>query len=279
MKRPRQAFTLAEMLVSITVLSIIVLSISRLISNVEAFASLAGKRSNCAQQARFLLDRISVDFAQMLRRNDIDYFLKTPVHPQPGNDQIAFFSMVPGYSPSTISPSPISLVGYRISNQGNAERLGKGLPWNGASSGGVPLVFLPQTIGGIWPAATNNDADTDYEIAAPNVFRFEYFYWLRTGMLSETPWDIGIGHTSTDGMRDVVAVSMAIATIDSRTRLLISNAQLTSIATRLTDFTPSADPGTLATQWQEALTTLDDVPASATAGIRIYQRAIRIRDR
>ncbi len=279
MQRSRHAFTLVEMLVSITVLSLIVLSMSRLISNVEAVASFAGKQNDRAQQARLLLDRMSIDFAQMLRRPDIDYCLKTPAHPQPGNDQVAFFSMVPGYSPSTISPSPISLVGYRINAQGNAERLGKGLPWNGASSGGVPLVFLPQTIGGTWPAATNNNADIDYEITGPNVFRLEYFYWLRTGTLSETPWDIVAGHTSIDGMRDVVAVSTVIATIDSRTRTLISNAQLTSIATRLIDFAPSVDPGTLATQWQETLTTLNDVPASAAAGIRIYQRAIPISDR
>ena len=47
-------------------------------------------------QARQLLDRMAIDFDQMLKRSDISYYVKTG-STQPGNDQIAFFSAVPGY--------------------------------------------------------------------------------------------------------------------------------------------------------------------------------------
>ena len=79
----------------------------------------------------------------MLRRSDVDYYLKTPANVQPGNDQIAFYSEVPGYYPSTGAQSPISLVSYRINAQFRTERLGKGLLWNGVSPGSTPLAFLP----------------------------------------------------------------------------------------------------------------------------------------
>ena len=57
-----------------------------------------------------------------------------------GNDQIAFYSGVPGYYPLTGSQSPVSLVAYRVnsnpssSSYNKMERLGKGLVWNGVST-------------------------------------------------------------------------------------------------------------------------------------------------
>ena len=278
MRIPARAFTLVEVLVSLSIVTLIVLSISKLLINAGAWATLMANRTDCTQQARFLLDRMSIDFGQMLWRPDVDCYLKTPAHPQPGNDQITFFSEVPGYSSSATAAGPLSLVGYRINAQGNAERLGKGLPWNGASSG-IPVLFLPQTIGATWPTAVTDAADVDYEVAAPNVFRFEYFYWLRSGALSNVPWDISAGHGSADGMQDVAAISVVIAAIDARSRILLSNTQLTTIAAQLTDFTTANAPGTLAIQWQEALMSQSNFPQPAVAGIRIYQRTFAMAER
>ena len=73
-------------------------------------------------QARQLLDRMAVDFAQMVKRSDVDYYVKSSAASplrhvlQPGNDQIAFYSAVPGYYPPTGSQSPVSLVAYRVYN-------------------------------------------------------------------------------------------------------------------------------------------------------------------
>ena len=61
-----------------------------------------------------------------------------------GNDQIAFYSAVPGYYPPTGLQSPVSLVAYRINSNSNSssynkmERMGKGLIWNGIACGATP---------------------------------------------------------------------------------------------------------------------------------------------
>jgi hypothetical protein len=183
---------------------------------------------------------------------------------------------VPGYYPSTGSQSPISLVSYRINAQNQTERLGKGLLWNGVSTGSAPLAFLPLTIAANWPAATNGAADPDYEIAAGNVFRLEYSYWLTNGDFSATPWDINAGHTAVDGMQDVAAISVAIAAIDPKSKVLLSDTQIATVVARLGDFAPSMGPGALRAQWQSALDAANDMPRSAIIGIRIYQRSFQL---
>ncbi|HWM24828.1 MAG TPA: prepilin-type N-terminal cleavage/methylation domain-containing protein [Chthoniobacterales bacterium] len=273
MRRSDAAFTLVEMLVSMAVLTLIVLSVARLFDNAATLTASGNKRMEADGQARSLLDRLAIDFAQMLRRSDVDYYLKTPAHIQPGNDQIAFYSEVPGYYPSTGSQSPISVVSYRINAQHRMERLGKGLLWNGVSPGSTPMAFLPLTIAATWSAATDDTADSDYEIAAGNVFRLEYFYRLTNGNLSVTPWDTNAGHSAVDGMQDVAAISIAIAAIDPKSRVLLSNTQLASLTARLSDFALSMEPGAMLAQWQEALNATNDMPRSAISGIRIYQRS------
>lgn len=272
MRRSNRAFTLIEILVAIAVLTAIVLSLTRVFNSAATVTASANKRMESDGEARPLLDRIAIDFAQMLRRTDIDYHVKTPTNVQNGNDQIAFYSAVPGYYPPTGSQSPISLVSYRINAQNKAERLGKGLLWNGVSPSSTPLVFLPQTIAASWPAATNDTADADYEIVAANIFRFEYAYWLTNGSLSDTPWDTGAGHTAITGLQDVAAISVAIAVLDPRSRVLLSNAQVSAVAARMNDFAPSMGPGGLLAQWQDALDATQDMPLAAINGIRIYQR-------
>ena len=101
-------------------------------------------------QARQLLDRIAIDFAQMVKRSDVDFLAKGTLAPNSvggpmvGNDQIAFYSAVPGYYPSTGLQSPVSLVAYRVNSTSNKmERLGKGLVWNAVSPTDTPVVFIP----------------------------------------------------------------------------------------------------------------------------------------
>ena len=269
-RRGSRAFTLTEVLVSIAVLALLVLLISRLFNSASALTTAGAKRMDSDGQARPVLDRIAMDFAQMVKRSDVDYYLKSPANTQTGNDQIAFYSVVPGYNAT--SPSPVSLVAYRINAQNQAERMGKGLIWNGDASAGTPVVFLPLTIAATWAAATSNATDADYELIAPNVFRFEYYYVLKNGVLSDTPWDATAGHTTPNGMADVSAVSVAMAAIDPKSRVLLSDTQITTIAGRMNDFAVSMNQGALLAQWQSALDGTTDMPRPAITGIRIYQR-------
>jgi hypothetical protein len=176
-------------------------------------------------QARAVLDRMALDFERMVKRTDVDYYIKQPNNynghgnghgcgrgnnGDKDSDQIAFFSQVPGYYPTALSKqSPICLVAYRV-NQGNAnnnpaygrlERMAKGLGWNAFvnnpnSNDPSPVVFFPQTISSVpsWSAAISNDnsaasRDADYEIIGPEVFRLEYYYVLKNGRITDWPWD------------------------------------------------------------------------------------------
>src|SRR5439155_20957240 len=143
--RGAAGFTLAELLITVGVLILLVLLFTQLLNSTATITTLGYKQMDADSQARQLLDRMAIDFAQMVKRSDVDYYVKSAaITPptgvrnvlQPGNDQIAFYSMVPGYYPSIGSQSPVSLVAYRINSvSGTAafnkmERLGKGLVWN-----------------------------------------------------------------------------------------------------------------------------------------------------
>jgi len=176
-QRHGHGFTLVELLISIVVVTIIVLMVGQLMSNATAVTRTGNKHIDTDTQARIVLDRIAVDFAKMLKRTDIDYYIKAfagyrnpKAHGKGlklktgelGNDQIAFYGEVPGYYPAG-SQSPVSLVAYRIDNKPTSatylqlQRMGKGLLWNGASNGTTstspyPIVF---TTGQIDATCTN----------------------------------------------------------------------------------------------------------------------------
>src|SRR5437588_7387820 len=130
-------FTLAELLVSVGVLVLLVLLATQLLNSAATITTLGHKQMDADSQARQLLDRMAIDFAQMVKRSDVDYYVKSswfatgsPPGPtgvrallQPGNDKIAFYSTVPGYYPSTGSQSPVSLIAYRVNPQNKLERM------------------------------------------------------------------------------------------------------------------------------------------------------------
>jgi len=331
----RAAFTLVELSVTMGVLVLLVFLFTQLLNSAATITILGHKQMDADSQARQLLDRMAIDFAQMVKRPDVDYYLKSlsgaasdcgvcGAHDQDGwtgNDQAAFYSTVPGYYPtptatptaSPIGASPVSLVAYRVNSDPNSssynklERMGKGLAWNGVSTGLTPVVFLPQTIGGglqpaNWPSAVSSIAtDSSYEVIGPQVFRFEYYYLLKgqtaqvgaptptptpnPPIFSDTPWDTRIppGHTNVSGMRDVAAIIADIAVIDPKSKVLVTDAQLARLngadgqAPVLVDYAAGMVPGQLLAQWRAALDANIypnglGLPAQVISGIRVYER-------
>src|SRR5438874_4461159 len=158
----RAAFTLVELLVSMGVLVLLVFLATQLLNSAATITILGHKQMDADSQARQLLDRMAIDFAQMVKRSDIDYYVKSSAIPPPtgvrnllqaGNDTIAFYSTVPGYYPSTGSQSPLSLVAYRVNPQHKLERMGKGLVWNAVSTADTPVVFMPIPVASPIPIA------------------------------------------------------------------------------------------------------------------------------
>ena len=207
------AFTLAEILVTAGVLVLLIFLASQLFKSAATVTTLANKQMDADAQTRQLLDRMAIDFAQMIKRSDVDYYLKSSATPpptgvrnvlQPGNDVIAFYSGVPGYYPSTGSQSPVSLVAYRVNSipasprYNKLERMGKGLVWNAVSTTDTPVVFVPIPLASpiptpelpavmpspkpapAWPSITDSTSNwSDSELIGSQVFRFEYYYLLK----------------------------------------------------------------------------------------------------
>ena len=145
------------------------------------------------------------------------------------------------------------------------ERLGKGLLWNAATPTPPPVVFMPLTISATWSAATSTSAsDPNYELIAPQVFRFEYCYLLTDGNLSITP--------PLNDLSQIAAIIVDIAVIDPKSKVLLTNAQITSLAAQLIDFPTGHPLGWLRTQWQNTLDTNTTLPRPAVSGIRLYER-------
>ena len=131
-------FTLAELLVTMSVLVLLVFLFTQLLNSAATTMTLGNKRMDADSQARQLLDRMAIDFDQMLKRTDVSYYVKTTGNTETGNDQIAFFSAVPGYYSQAGYNSNASLVAYRVNADSTSasynklERMGKGLALNGA---------------------------------------------------------------------------------------------------------------------------------------------------
>src|SRR6266571_4869014 len=67
------AFTIAELLVSIAVLVVLVLLVSRLFSSAATVTTSGNKRMDAEAQIRPLFERMAVDFSQMVKRSDLDF--------------------------------------------------------------------------------------------------------------------------------------------------------------------------------------------------------------
>jgi hypothetical protein len=288
-------FTLAELLVTIGVLVVLMLLFTQLFNSAATVTTLGHKQMDADSGARELLDRMAIDVMNMVKRSDVYYHLKTPTggaNPdcpsaecgtQPGNDEIAFYSNVPGYYPAGSNGSQqgtVSLVGYRINSSATTlgrkmERLGAGLVWNGVSTSNVPS--SPVLFGtALAPWSGTYASSSTLDIVGPHVFRFEYYYLLKNGNLSATPWYTA---STVRGMEDVAAIVTDIAVLDPRGRAILDNSaqvpppndNVTVLAGILSDYNGQA-PGVLLSTWRNAIDANTTLPRAALSGIRLYER-------
>ena len=279
-----RGFTLVELLVSLGVLALLVFFVTSLVNSAATITTLGHKQMDADSQARQFLDRMAVDFAKMVKRNDLDFFAKGTTAPNSvggamaGNDRIAFFSQLPGYYPTgstTTTQSPVSLIAYRVNSDSTnnslynkLERMGKGLVWNAATAD-TPVVFWA-TISTTWSAATSTTTtDAAYDVVGPKVFRFEYCYLRTNGSLVITP---PLDSNGCADLSQIAAIVADMAVIDSKSKVLLTNAQITTIAAGLSDYTAGMTPGQLRTNWQTYLDGITNLPRPAISGIRLYER-------
>ena len=76
-RRGAAAFTLAELVVTVGVLALLVFLFTQLMNSAATVTALAHKQMDADSQTRQLLDRMAIDFAQMVKRSDVDYYVKS----------------------------------------------------------------------------------------------------------------------------------------------------------------------------------------------------------
>jgi hypothetical protein len=260
------AFTLTELLVTMTVLILLMFVVLRLVSSTTDLVTLGQKHLDADSQARAVLDRIAVDVSAMIKRTDVDYYFAK----NSGNDQLFFYSETTGYYPSSATgstpKSSTSVVGYRVSNN-QLERLSKALVWNGVSGSATPMVFLPQTLLTTWPDISG--PDPDFQVVGDQIYRIEFCFLMRDGTVSDQPWLSP--NTTYAGLQDVKDLIVGIAVLDNKSRIVAGD--LAIAASKLHDVSGS-DITTLPRDlWQQQLESGDlGLSKAAASQVRIYQR-------
>jgi prepilin-type N-terminal cleavage/methylation domain-containing protein len=284
-----RGFTLVELVVSITVLVLVMVTVAQIVSDTQRISTASEKSLGADSEARMVFDRIAVDVALMVKRVDVDYLLNR----QAINDSLFFYSEAPAFpvSGSTIQQqNSVALVGYRINSQYQLERLGKGLTWNAIPSDGMvfltyasfPLTASSTPVSGstlltAFPTVVNSGStDANYHVLGPDVFRFEFCYLLspytnsagirQPATYSNVPWNSShqyaissstIARTDLTGigLSDVQALVFSMAVLDSTSRkMLPSSSSLSTAASLLKDpldsDLASTPPKLMATTWQ-----------------------------
>jgi prepilin-type N-terminal cleavage/methylation domain-containing protein len=293
-RRCAAAFTLVEMLVAVTVLAVIVVLVAQLTSGAAQTVGISTRHMDSDSQARAALGRLGLELAKMLKRSDVDYAcFKQPGLEQKGNDQLAFYSETSGYFPGTAVAtstmrSPLSLIAYNIGRDPYSlamglRRVGKGLAWEPDVTDGWPaMAYLPVKIRDRWPDILT--ADSNYQTVGEQVFRIEYTYLLKPNAatstparFSNTPWDTTAAspaHTSVDGFRDVLAIVVAVAVLDSSSRVIVKNESYADMADAFPDAAEGCD---IAPSWLAVVNAPDfasraKIPQLAASAVRVYQR-------
>jgi hypothetical protein len=229
-----------------------------------------------------------------------------------GNDTLFFFSEAPGYYVGTQDAreiNSISRIGYRVSPKSTVtnistyalERFATLQNWEYEvnTAGPMPYVtyvtnsstgvaYAAPAVAGTWKryelpsvlgTKTNNYSDGTAQAYVPigqQVFRFEYCYLLKNGTFSVLPYIPP--NTSALGLKDVSAIVVAIATLDSTSRKIVDNSQLAKLVSALPDASPSTNgSGLMAEKWNGIIKSANfvstaGIPQLAASQVRVYQR-------
>lgn len=316
---PRSSFTLIEMLAAMTVLFILMVVVFSIVGYSLTLSNSLGREADSGIEAKEVLDRIGRDIAGMVISRDVDqFYYKTAGNDKMFfySQQTGYFASGVSY---TANQSPVSLIGYRINTSDNPtglpmlERLARGLTVGPDANGDTaPMQYLtfsgltsvtatPTLVAGSIPsqwgtgqpfpdvgsAAGNYDdgANTYYHIVGSDVFRFEICFQDQSGtncFYSPYPGYTNSAPAYPASITNTVAVVVALAILDAKSRLLVPTAGWTALtnSTTLPDPTVQnlATNGLMNVLWNNALQSptfaaTAGIPAVAASHIKIYQRS------
>lgn len=336
----RGGFTLLEMLASVSVFILLVVTVAQLLQNTTKVTGSSQNRLESDAQARTFFDRMGIDIARMVKRSDVDFFINKATS-STANDQMTFYSEVSGGEPKDAQPdllaNGLSLVSYRINSSGDSarkyrsERYAVTRDWDNTNERGINFITYqpgasdwspdPQTTLRNNDIAKQNSTDANFRVLAKGVFRMEVCYLLKDGTYSTIPVMenngidpsqsgaptkmgdpvAGTRHFSTEqqrgyicessadgaaiwrvaGLKDVRAIVVTIAVVDSKTRTILDSLS-GDVLQQAAESLPDVDNADLRNQppklpadvWQESIDKLrlGGVPEQFVSAIKIYQR-------
>ena len=305
MKRPsfvphrRGAFTLTELIVAVSVLTLLTGFVAQLVNNATIVTTHSRKHADADNQARMVFERIAGDFARMLKRSDVDYlFCK-----QTGNDRLFFYGEAPAYydgGTSSMKPrSSMALLGYRINSSYQIERLGKQLNWGGNTStqpGSIVFLTYPapsvanpkptpvpaSLLENNWPdvigaAPAYDGVDDDYHVLADQVCRMEFCFQMKDGTYILDP--AGGSATAIHSIKDVAAIVVSLVVLDATSQGIVDISKVSAAFDDPTAADLTASPPVLmGERWRRKLlqagfAATAGIPQAAASQIRIYERS------
>ncbi|GAT32322.1 type IV pilin N-term methylation site GFxxxE [Terrimicrobium sacchariphilum] len=275
-------FTLIEILVATAVLIILVAMVASIVQSGNTVISSSRKHLSADSQAREVFGQFGMDLARMPRRLDLDVLTSS------SNNAIFFYSEAPGFQSTTDTRqfNKLSLVGYRVNDKAQLERLGKGLNWENQpfltfstqplTTNATPLPA--STIAGAWGStvgsspAYGNGTDDNYHLLADGVFRIYYCFQTTNGTFTKTP----VATAMTGPLGDATSLILTLAILDEDSRKIATDSS--KLASALPE--PDLSNGKLpAETWQSAVDNVDKfaqdagIPTAAASRVRIYQRS------
>lgn len=270
-----RGFTLVEVLVAMTVLALLLLVVGQLLVTTNSTISVNRSRSDALGQGRFVFDRMALDFADRLRRDDVDSTFES----RSGNDAFAFYSSSTGLYPGQTQKADtrqLSVVGYQVAldakDRPQLERGALGLTWE-------EMVFSPLTNGVQTPRFTppntlpaidvGEEGLSNFQVLSESVFRMELSYLLKADSTSSSPRLVAELPTDID---EISAVVVTIAVLDERSRKVVTD--YSSLIQSLLDAENGKDPLSV---WAEIVESPDfaqraGIPQTAAQSVRLYQR-------
>ena len=293
----RAAFTLLELLVSLGVLVIICLLVTKLVGATTDASRLSNLGVDAAAQARLTFDRLELDLGKAVRRSDCDFLVTNIVNPA-APQVLSFLTEVtsPGIAPA--DNRGISLVGYEIGARDSAPlpcllRAGRPIAWAVNGLAGYDADKLPVPVRNL-PIHLE---PADFDVLAPAVIRVTFGFQLypdneevtladgrvipnARGQIVYSPpvrKDADGKLTPLVNRRHISALIVGLVAMNPDTQKLVNAAQVKALAERFA--TP--DQGVLpVAAWGGIADNVSglpaDIPLPARQSLRVFQRAFPI---
>lgn len=259
-----RSFTLVEVLVALAVLGLLLIMVLSILKNLSAAITSSDKRQESISQARQSLNRIGVDLASQIRRQDIPYGYAPvgSVSDYTGNDQLAFFTEGKSYT----GTRNVIEAAYRVNSKTYAlERAAVSINWGDSVDW-----FLPTNQTNTFQNTLPQIAESEWQEISPAIFRFEVCFLFNDQTSGARTLDTKPPTT----IDKLVALVITVAVLDSTERAKLSTTQLKNLADALPDPSVNENPLVL---WEgliqsNGFSSQTAVARPITSSIRCFQQ-------